>query len=399
VKKQKEIELLRAQIDMLSCTNRLAIYRGGIGAGKTLLAVLMALLNASKGRRVLFTEPTQGMITDIIEPTIYDVENIFGVGGGEFRKKPTSYTYRNGGVVNFRSAESPRSLRGGNYHDFYMDEPNYNKNDEAYRVGIGRIRRSEDATIRMFGSPNGRDWVYNLSKRDGAGVFTQTTIDNYFLPQSYIDDLLDQYTGEFLRQEVYGEIVDFNAGIYPTSNIEIIENPFINGVKARSWDLGFTENKTSDFSAGALCCYDGNSIYINDIVKVKFEFPLARELIINTAQRDGIDVKIIVETGGTQQAMYQDLIKEPRLKGYNIIPVKPTVGKVRRHFPLATAMQRGCVKMLRSPWNDNLKDEFSAFSFNDSHEHDDQIDAIAQAYNNFANIILNTATRTNKMMF
>lgn len=386
------MELLKAQIAYLNSRNRLNLYRGGIGAGKTFINLLKAITRCSVGRSALYVMPTYGMINDVVWDTVDELQDKIGF----------SYTAKKGihpeikigkGLIRFRSGDKPNSLRGGNYHDLYMDEASYSKNDEAYKVGIGRIRKCEDATINIAGSPNGRDWVYALGKRQNSFVVTQSTIDNYFLPESYIDDLLQSYTGDFLRQELYGEIVDFSTGIYLIDKVNLIDRPLLNGNKCRSWDLGFTQNKTSDYTAGALLCFNGDTLAINNMIRKRFEFPVIRELIINTAQKDGRDVSILVESNGTQMAMIQDLRNDERLSGYNIIGVAPQHGKVRRHMPTASLMSNGKVSILRGEWNEDLLDEWAGFSFNDSHEHDDQIDAIQQGYDNLLKGIFRSPAR------
>jgi len=121
----------------------------------------------------------------------------------------TNVTYGKGEIL-CRSGDRPDSLRGINADDFGADELSYQK-EATYLVALGRVRRSEDAQIRLVGSPKGMDWVYKMVRNTGCANFKQTIYENYFLPKSYIEDLERQYTGDFAKQELLGEIVDFDG--------------------------------------------------------------------------------------------------------------------------------------------------------------------------------------------
>ena len=53
-------------------------------------------------------------------------------------------------------------------------------------------------------------------------------------------------------------------------------------------------------------------------------------------------------------------------------------------MPWISRAEAGDVSILPGAWNDAFLDECSAFTADDSHEHDDQIDAVSQAWNKLA---------------
>lgn len=190
----------------MECNDRLAGYRGGLGSGKTFILCLWAILRAAKGRKIILCEPSYQMVQDVLTPTLKEVSTLLEVPLKIKQSIPPEASIGKGQIL-LRSADNPDSLRGVNADDAGLDEASYISSDETYKILIGRLRKSEDGQIRIVGTPRGNDWVAQLFSKDGS-IFTQATMDNFFLPQSYINDLLSQYSGDFAKQELYGEIVD-----------------------------------------------------------------------------------------------------------------------------------------------------------------------------------------------
>jgi len=62
--------LLRSQQGFVCGDEPLSYFTGGIGSGKTRSLDLWGLKRGLAGRRVILTEPTYGMIADIMIPTM-----------------------------------------------------------------------------------------------------------------------------------------------------------------------------------------------------------------------------------------------------------------------------------------------------------------------------------------
>lgn len=187
----------------------MACYTGSIGSGKTFILSIWALLRASQGRRVLLLEPTYPAVRDVLFPTLREVAEILGIKP-EFKLSPMTNVYYGKGEILCRSGDRPDGLRGINADDFGADELSYQK-EATYLVALGRVRRSANAQIRLVGSPKGMDWVYKMVRKTNCPNFKQTIYENFFLPKEYIEDLEKQYTGDFAKQELLGEVVDFDG--------------------------------------------------------------------------------------------------------------------------------------------------------------------------------------------
>ena len=64
---------------------------------------------------------------------------------------------------------------------------------------------------------------------------------------------------------------------------------------------------------------------------------------------------------------------------------KPEKVKFTRAMPWVAAAEGGKVYLVRGPWNTPFIAEAEAFTGDDSHAHDDQIDAVSTAYKELCN--------------
>lgn len=372
------VPVTQTQAEFLTCPAREAIYRGGLGAGKTRVLAMWAGARACQERVVLLTEPTYPMVRDVLLPTL---EEVLALQGLPYTKNLSSYTLKvGGGTIFLRSGERPDNLRGINAHDAGADEASYTK-EEVRDALIGRTRKSEDAQLRFVGTPRGRDWVYKYGTEGEAVVFTQSTFANPFLPASYKAHLARQYPEHLIRQELLGEIIDFGAGILKGSWLKAVAFvPFQAVGRARAWDLAATEGSHGDYTAGVLLATDYTDWAIADIVRGRWEWPKARTQIIATAKKDGAQVPIVVEAFGQQKALLQDLQHAPELAGHLVVGLTPRGSKFNKAISWGARAEQGRFSVVAGANVAELRDEMTAFSHDDSHPHDDMLDGVSLAY-------------------
>lgn len=372
------LQLTGTQSEFLSHDGLFGQYCGGLGAGKTKILVIWGFCRASMGRHVLITEPTHQMVRDVLA-------NEFMV---LFEELDVPYHYNKsdqtidvaGGKIWMRSGEAPERMRGINADDFGMDEVS-SQTRETFDIGSGRAgRRLNDGLEqwRVVGTPRGRDWVHELSMQYNGGIFRQSTFRNPFLSDTYKQNMLKQYTSEFARQELYGEIVDFSAGVIRSKWFnEIPEFPVLYR-SCRSWDLAFTTKKASDFTASCLLTLDNDSLYLHDMFRAKKEWPDIRRMIIDTAKLDGVGVPIVIESVGGQIALVSDLQNAPELRNHTIIGWNPKGDKMNRAMGWVSKAERGRFFVLPNGKKDYFYNECDQFTANDTHEHDDCVDVVSQ---------------------
>jgi predicted phage terminase large subunit-like protein len=376
-----QFQCSRKQSQFLISRKRTVIYRAGIRSGKTWVLCYKALRYARFRKRFCIVSFSYPILRDVCIYTMikicekYNVPHEYGISD----KTVSAY----GTDILFRSGDQPDTLRGLSLDGFGIDEGREFKTRNIYDVMIGRISNSSEAQGFITTSPKGKNWTSELESQPNTETIIQRTEENPFLPGGYIESLRSQYTSDFARQELDADIVEFGAGIIKSNWFKVIDycKP-VNGI--RFWDMAVSIKTSADYSAGALCSYQGDKFTIHDIAHGKFEYPDLRQRIIKCAQNDGVGVTIAVEEAGQQLGFIDDLKRVPELRSYTIRAVKPEGDKLNRAMPWASRAQLGAVNVCRGIWNNNFFDECNSFTPDDSHEHDDQIDAVSGAYYSLA---------------
>lgn len=367
-----------SQSGFLQSRDREAIYRGGLGAGKTKVLSFWAGPRAYNGRRIILTEPTYPMVRDVLAPTL---EETLGQLGLPYSVNRSTWDYFvGGGLIHLRSGERPDALRGINADDAGMDEGSYQK-EAVYHQLIARTRNTEDAELRVVGTPNGRDWVYRLHQA-GVRTFVQSTFKNPFLPKSYKRHLVLRYTSEMIRQELNGEIIDTSNGILRAAWFKKMgAAPFTPALRVRSWDLAVTEKTHGDYTSGVLLETDLERYHLADIQRFRNEWPDVRARIVQTAYRDGPAVPIVVEAAGMQKALVAELRGAAELAAFQVTGITPVGSKFNRLLAWTPRAEQGLVSVNSQDANlDAFFEEADNFTADDSHANDDMLDAVSQAF-------------------
>ncbi|MEM4406024.1 MAG: phage terminase large subunit [Candidatus Methanomethylicaceae archaeon] len=180
------------------------------------------------------------------------------------------------------------------------------------------------------------------------------------------------------------------AGLIDVSKIVILplaEVPAKNEMKVlvRAWDFAYGKRELSkthpDFTVGALLglWYHHGTYYVilYDIKRWRTSWPETRRRFFDVAQEDGRDVVILIESGGAQKALFEDLRSSPELRGYKVRGVLPLSDKVARAQVWAAEIEAQRFLLAPGHWNTAFLDECRAF---DRGAYDDQVDAISLAY-------------------
>jgi PBSX family phage terminase large subunit len=205
---KKTISLYRQQHDFFTCPDRIAAFIGGIRSGKTWAGCLWMLSQMTiPGTLGLIVAPTFPMLRDVTWRTMLDIGgDIFKVGKSEMM-----LSVKGGGEMLFRSADTPDRIRGITANVALIDEAGYCPND-TYDIVKGRLS-ALPGLLRIVTTPKGRNWLYE--RQSEMTVFKAATKDNPHNPDEFVMDLERAYTGDFKRQELYGEFVAFEGLVYP----------------------------------------------------------------------------------------------------------------------------------------------------------------------------------------
>jgi len=169
--------------------------------------------------------------------------------------------------------------------------------------------------------------------------------------------------GSVFREE-WIKYIDHDPGGFPAA--------------VRSWDLATTAKTSSDYTAGALIKRYDKDYVISNVVRAKLEFPAVKQLICDTARRDGKFVEILIEGGGMQTAIVQEMTDILQKDGYRVVQWKPK-GRDKYVIALSTValFEAGRVSFVRGEWNKDTVNELLCFTgAPNSSEIDDVVDTI-----------------------
>lgn len=161
----------------------------------------------------------------------------------------------------------------------------------------------------------------------------------------------------------------------------------------RYWDRASTRpsesNPNPDWTRGLKMLKYANGTYVVADLQSLRDSPLAVEALVrNTASQDTPTTTIRVEQdpGSAGVADADNMVR--LLGGYDVRVCKPTTDKVTRALPVSAQAERGNIKLLRGPWNEEFLSEVENFppesgrgKSKDNSGHDDIVDTLSGAFN------------------
>lgn len=149
-------------------------------------------------------------------------------------------------------------------------------------------------------------------------------------------------------------------------------------VWCRYWDSAGTEG-AGDWTCGAKLGYHRptRTTFIAHVIRGQWSTGTVDELIRNTAQLDGRDVRIREEREGGSSGLAVVNKRKQDLIGYDYSGKLKTGKKETEWKPLAAQLEGGNVFLVQGPWNNDFIDEMVQVPKG----HDDQADATSGAFN------------------
>ena len=330
----------------------------------------------------MIAAPTYPMLRDSTLRTFVDLA---GDLIADFNKGEMLITLTNGAEILCRSTENPDRLRAINLDWAWLDEGGMMA-EGVWPIIVGRLRAHGTAgPAWVTTTPKGFNWVYEvfgpdapLVKQGIAQTFYTRTADNPFLSPEFVALVSQQYVGNFARQELEGAFVALDGGLFRREWFtQILDLRPEAEQWVRFWDLAASTKTGADYTVGALLgrLADGR-LCLADVVRGRWEWPDARQVIIQTALADGVGVHLGVEQVAFQLAGVQELAREPALTHHVIRAVRPDKDKLARAMPWASRAALGQFVLVRGPWIVPWLAEVVDFP---NGAHDDGVDAVSGA--------------------
>lgn len=317
-------------------------------------------------------------------------------------EKHHRWTFPSGATLTFGHLTDARALEGYKSAAFQyvaIDEVT-DFTEPEFMFLFSRLRRPEGSTIplryRAASNPGGkghtavkRRWVDPTTRAEGSVFLPATIHDNPYLDKDAYIENLRQLHPLLWQRLLHG---DWNiAGVgelfqprvwLDGKTLDVMPD---NVTKVRYWDLAATEPSPSnidpDWTAGALVAYQASEdrYIIGHVTRFRLTGGGVQGRLRQQAEIDKVETAIWIEEerGGSGKSLV-DVHKTDTLLGYRVTGDKVTGDKVTRATPFASYMEAGKVFYVPGEWTNACFDELEAFP---SGAHDDQVDALAGAFN------------------
>jgi len=215
-----ELRLLPGGMKLVAdTTSKIVLFVAGMGAGKTDAIAALALVRTlqNNGANTLVVMPIYSLIHTAFLPAFASVCARAGVSyvWHEQRKEITIHAPGSVGKIICRSAENPETLVGFEVGLTIVDEA-ARVPSEIHLAAIQRTRDARAPTRQIVYSttPEGFNWIHELSLRDDVKVIRARTRDNPFLPPDYVEQMTRNLDEDDRRAYLDGEFVGKSGGVY-----------------------------------------------------------------------------------------------------------------------------------------------------------------------------------------
>jgi hypothetical protein len=206
-------------------------YVGGFGSGKTFVGCLDLAIFAGRHPKTVqgYFGPTYPSIRDIFYPTMDEAASLMGYHVKINESNKELHLYRGRwyyGTVICRSMEKPNSIVGFKIARALVDEIDtlpMQKAKNAWAKIIARLRLKIDGVVNGIGvttTPEGFLFVYDTFYKTPGADYSMVQASTYenadYLPDDYIQSLLDSYPEQLVRAYLLGDFVNLASGrVYP----------------------------------------------------------------------------------------------------------------------------------------------------------------------------------------
>jgi predicted phage terminase large subunit-like protein len=190
----------------------------------------------------------------------------------EFNKSDLTLRFPNGSTIVTYSGEAFEKSRGDSVNLNIIDElAAYAYAKEALDAARLIARLGENPQTLILTTPRPTATIVSLAKDENVNLIKGTSYDNYYVSESYIEDLARNLTERTFRQEVLAEILDDN--LYALFQMSSIIDARVNEIDYEnikriviSVDPAVSSDENSDLTGIVVCAqdYDGHYYVIED---------------------------------------------------------------------------------------------------------------------------------------
>ena len=234
----KPINQLQKEFHASKSTHKLLI--GGYGAGKSYPAIHESIFHCLQNdghNYYMFRNTWESVEENIMNDVVRICEDNNLIKGGRrkgFSADKHDLTLVNGCIIRFRPLTLGRAkFKGINCCGWMIDDPDVNRFQDLISFLFSRLRdtpgcKMTRAQTIITANLEGRDWLYSTYMKDkGTGKQKEQGGDTKFaywvcpttanptLPESFISDLAEVHTPEWMDRYVHCKLTSFIGLIYP----------------------------------------------------------------------------------------------------------------------------------------------------------------------------------------
>jgi len=217
-----QLDVLPHQSEFIESTATHTGLIAGYGSGKTQAGIIKTGIKKLQYPNVpvAYYLPTYGLIEDIAFPRF---QEFFAQMGVPYVLKSGAHEiHTEYGRIILRSMSNPERIVGYEVGYSLIDETDILSGDVMANVFSKIIARNRvklpnnDVNVTdVVGTPEGFKWAYDFFVRNTKSnrkIIKGKTTDNPFLPDSYVETLLETYTPQQLEAYLNGEFVNLTSG-------------------------------------------------------------------------------------------------------------------------------------------------------------------------------------------
>ena len=236
-------------------SNRLEVYYGGAGSGKSYGAMQKVILKSLKyKRRVLIIRKIQRTLKDSIWQLALDLLTSAGYKDMcNINRSDLEIELPNGSIFLFKGLDDPEKIKSiTGITDIVIEEATELCEDVFTQLNL-RLRPLDQypQIYLMFNPISKKNWVYNyffINRPDNALVIHTTYLDNKFLTEDYRIELenLKNRNPAYYRIYALGEFATLDKLVFPTYTKRLISDNEVAGLPLwTGLDFGYVNDPSA----------------------------------------------------------------------------------------------------------------------------------------------------------
>lgn len=208
------------QREVLTSDARFCVVAAGRRFGKTEVGAIWAAERADRrDRETWWVAPTYQQ-ADIGWTTLRDVLPDAAIDDDRtHRSYPRQLAFVGGGIVSFRSADRPDSLRGAGLDALVVDEAAFVRG-EVWREELRPTLMDVEAPALLLSTPHGPGWFRDQFEKGRSGDFSEyrswqaPTEANPYISDEEVEQLRGELPDRVVQQEIEAQFLDSAGAIF-----------------------------------------------------------------------------------------------------------------------------------------------------------------------------------------